>query len=141
MVRSTAAGKHVFCEKPVGRTPEESIECERLAWEAGVQSFTGFNYRWAPMVQYARQLIAEGRICRPTHYRGRFFSMYGSNPMGLLTWRFKTDYAGSGVLGDIMSHVVDMAHMLMGDIQQVSSQRHTFITERPLPIPGKGTHF
>jgi len=142
MVRAaTAAGKHVFCEKPVGRTPEESIECERLAREAGVQSFTGFNYRWAPMVQYARQLIIEGRIGRPTHYRGRFFSMYGSNPLGLLTWRFKSDYAGSGVLGDIMSHVVDMAHMLMGDIQQVSSRRHTFITERPLPIPGKGTHF
>ena len=142
MVRAaTAAGKHVFCEKPVGRTPEESIECERLAREAGVQSFTGFNYRWAPMVQYARQLIAEGRIGSLTHYRGRFFSMYGSNPMGLLTWRFKTDYAGSGVLGDIMSHVVDMAHMLMGDILQVSSKRHTFITERPLPSPGKGTHF
>ncbi|MFN8492898.1 MAG: Gfo/Idh/MocA family oxidoreductase [Caldilineaceae bacterium] len=142
MVRAaTQAGKHVFCEKPVGRTPEETAEIEFLARKAGVMSFVGFNYRWAPMVQYAKQLIEEGKLGKLTHYRGRFFSMYGSNPLGLLTWRFKNEYAGSGVLGDIMSHVVDMAHMLVGPIKQVVSHRHTFITERPLPIPGQGTHF
>ena len=142
MVRAaTQAGKHVFCEKPVGRTPEETAEIEYLARKAGVMSFVGFNYRWAPMVQYAKQLIEEGKLGKLTHYRGRFFSMYGSNPLGLLTWRFKNEYAGSGVLGDIMSHVVDMAHMLVGPIKQVVSHRHTFITDRPLPIPGQGTHF
>ncbi|MCB0094344.1 MAG: Gfo/Idh/MocA family oxidoreductase [Caldilineaceae bacterium] len=141
MVRAaTTAGKHVFCEKPVGRSPAESAEIERLAREAGVMSFVGFNYRWAPMVQYAKQLIDEGRLGRITHYRGRFFAMYGSNPLGHLTWRFKQEYAGSGVLGDIMSHVVDMAHMLIGDIERVVSSRHIFITERPLPS-GQGTHF
>jgi len=141
MVRAaTAAGKHVFCEKPVGRTPRETAEIERLAREAGVMSFVGFNYRWAPMVQYAKQLIDEGRLGTITHYRGRFFAMYGSNPLGHLTWRFKQEYAGSGVLGDIMSHVVDMAHMLIGPIAQVVSHCHTFITERPLPS-GHGTHF
>jgi predicted dehydrogenase len=92
-------------------------------------------------VQYAKQLIDEGKLGRLTHYRGRFFSMYGSNPLGLLTWRFKEEQAGLGVLGDIMSHVIDMAHMLCGPIKQVVSNRHTFITERPLPIPGQGTHF
>jgi len=142
MVRAaTQAGKHVFCEKPVGRTPEETAEIEYLARKAGVMSFVGFNYRWAPMVPYAKQLIEEGKLGKLTHYRGRFFSMYGSNPLGLLTWRFKNEYAGSGVLGDIMSHVVDMAHMLVGPIKQVVSHRHTFITDRPLPIPGQGTHF
>lgn len=142
MVRAaTAAGKHVFCEKPVGRTPEETIEVEYLARRAGVKSGVGFNYRWAPMVQHTRRLIEEGRLGRITHYRGRFFSMYGSNPMGLLTWRFQYDYAGTGVLGDIMSHAVDMAHMLIGPIARVVSQRHTFIKERPLPTPGQGTHF
>jgi predicted dehydrogenase len=146
MVRAaTAAGKHVFCEKPVGRTPEETAEIERLAREAGVLSFVGFNYRWAPMVQYARQLIEEGRLGTLTHYRGRFFSMYGSNPQGLLTWRFKADQAGLGVLGDIMSHVTDMAHMLVGPIRRITSTRRTFIRERPLPRPegtrGQGTHF
>ncbi len=137
---ATAAGKHVFCEKPVGRTPQETAAIERLAREAGVMSFVGFNYRWAPMVQYAKQLIDEGRLGQITHYRGRFFAMYGSNPLGHLTWRFKQEYAGSGVLGDIMSHVVDMAHMLIGPIEQVVSHRHTFIPERPLPS-GQGTHF
>ena len=142
MVRAaTAAGKHVFCEKPVGKTPDETVEIERLAREAGVMSFVGFNYRWAPMVQYAKQLIDEGRLGKLTHYRGRFFSMYGSNPYGLLTWRFQYDRGGLGVLGDIMSHVADMAHMLVGPIDAVVSNRHTFITDRPLPIPGQGTHF
>lgn len=141
MVRAvTAAGKHVFCEKPVGRTPQETAEIEHLARQAGVMSFVGFNYRWAPMVQYAKQLIDEGRLGKITHYRGRFFAMYGSNPLGHLTWRFKQEYAGSGVLGDIMSHAVDMAHMLIGPIVRVVSSRHTFIPERPLPT-GQGTHF
>lgn len=67
--------------------------------------------------------------------------MYGSDPMGMLTWRFQQDKAGMGVLGDIMSHVTDMAHMLVGPIKRLVSHRHTFITERPLPIPGQGTHF
>lgn len=142
MVRAaTAAGKHVFCEKPVGRSPRETAEIEQLARQAGVFSFVGFNYRWAPMVQYAKQLIDEGRLGRLTHYRGRFFAMYGSNPLGLLTWRFKEEQAGLGVLGDIMSHVIDMAHMLCGPIRRVVGNRHTFIPERPLPIPGQGTHF
>lgn len=142
MVRAaTAAGKHVFCEKPVGRSPEETAEIEFLARQAGVMSFVGFNYRWAPMVQYAKQLIDEGKLGQLTHYRGRFFSMYGSNPNGLLTWRFKANQAGLGVLGDIMSHVTDMAHLLVGPIKRVVSNRHTFITDRPLPIPGQGTHF
>ena len=104
-------------------------------------SFVGFNYRWAPMVQYAKQLIDEGRLGTLTHYRGRFFSMYGSNPYGLLTWRFQYEQGGLGVLGDIMSHVTDMAHMLVGPISSVVSNRHTFISDRPLPVPGQGTHF
>lgn len=138
---AAAAGKHIFCEKPVGRSPQETAEIERLARQAGVMSFVGFNYRWAPMVQHCKSLIESGKLGNLTHYRGRFFSMYGSNPNGLLTWRFKQGLAGSGALGDILSHVVDMAHLLIGPIERVTSHRHTFIRERPLPIPGQGTHF
>jgi predicted dehydrogenase len=142
MVRAAvAAGKHVFCEKPVGRNPDETAEIEYLARQAGVMSFVGFNYRWAPMVQYAKQLIDDGELGTLTHYRGRFFSMYGSNPYGMLTWRFQNEMAGLGVLGDLMSHVADMAHMLAGPIKRVVANRQTFIRERPLPIPGEGTHF
>ncbi|MFZ1753260.1 MAG: Gfo/Idh/MocA family oxidoreductase [Caldilineaceae bacterium] len=138
---AAAAGKHIFCEKPVGRSPQETAEIERLAREAGVMSFVGFNYRWAPMVQHCKALIESGKLGTLTHYRGRFFSMYGSNPNGLLTWRFKQELAGSGALGDILSHVIDMAHLLVSPIKRVVSNRHTFIPDRPLPIPGQGTHF
>ena len=142
MVRAAAeAGKHIYCEKPVGRTPEETAEIARIAREAGVLSFVGFNYRWAPLVQYAHQLIQEGKLGALTHYRGRFFAMYGSNPHAYLTWRFNSELSGMGTLGDIMSHVIDMAHMLVGPIEQVISSSKTFIKERPLPVPGEGTHF
>ena len=137
----TAAGKHVFCEKPVGRSPLETAAIERMAREAHVMSFVGFNYRWAPMVQHCRNLIEAGKFGRLTHYRARFFTMYGSNPYGMLTWRFRKEQAGLGVLGDIMSHVVDMAHMLVGPIRRLVSNRRIFVQERPLPVPGQGTLF
>lgn len=142
MVRAAAAaGKHIFCEKPVGRGPEETTKIERLAREAGVLSWVGFNYRWAPLVQYAKQLIADGKLGTITHYRGRFFAGYASNPEGVLSWRFKHDEAGSGALGDLMSHVTDMAHLMAGPIKRVIGNRATFIPERPTPVPGVGTHF
>ena len=137
----TAAKKHVFCEKPVGRSPAETAQVEALARKAGVMSFVGYNYRWAPMVQYTLKLIQEGQLGQLTHYRGRFFAMYGSNPYGLLTWRFDRGLAGLGTLGDIMSHVIDMASMLAGRVTRVVSNQHTYIQQRPLPVPGRGTHF
>ncbi len=135
------AGKHIFCEKPVGRSPSETADIAASARRAGVLSFVGFNYRWAPLVQRAKQLIDSGALGELTHYRGRFFSMYGSDPLGLLSWRFEREHSGYGALGDIMAHVTDMALFLGGGITSVTSQAHTFISERPLPIPGAGTHY
>jgi predicted dehydrogenase len=135
------AGKHIMCEKPVGRNPEETAEIEAVARKAGVLSFVGFNYRWAPLVQYTRQLIQDGRLGTLTHYRGRFFSMYGSNPHSVLSWRFQSEVAGLGTLGDLMSHAADMAHMLVGPIKRVVANRETYIHQRPLAVPGEGTHF
>ncbi len=135
------AGKHIFCEKPVGRTPEETAEIEYAARKAGVMSLVGLNYRWAPLVQYAKQLIEDGKLGELTHYRGRFFSMFASNPYAVLSWRFKEEHAGLGTLGDLMSHVSDMAHMIAGPIKRVVANRETFIKQRPLPTPGEGTHF
>jgi predicted dehydrogenase len=91
-------------------------------------------------VQYARQLIADGTLGEITNYRGRFFSMYGSDPLGVLSWRFLVDQAGYGVTTDLMSHSVDLAHMLLGPITRVVGTTETFITERPLPGAG-GTHY
>lgn len=138
---AAAAGKHVFCEKPVGQTPQETAEIEAAARRASVLTGVGYNYRWAPVVQHAKQLIADGKLGELTHYRGRFLVDYGSNPDGVLSWRFQRELAGSGTLGDLMSHVVDMAYMLAGPIRRVVANHKTFITSRPLATPGEGTHF
>ncbi len=137
---AAAAGKHIFCEKPVGGTPAQTATAERAARHAGVITAVGYNYRWAPLVQYARQLIGDGVIGTVTNYYGRFFSMYGSDPMGVLSWRFLVDQAGHGVSTDILSHSVDLAHALVGPIASVVGTGETFITKRPLPLAG-GTHY
>ncbi len=140
-VAAAAAGKHVFCEKPVGGTPDQTARVEKAARDAGVITGVGYNYRWAPLVMYARELIESGVLGDITNYRGRFFSMYGSDPMGLLSWRFEHEGAGYGVSSDILSHAMDLAMMLNGPITEVVGMAETFIKERPLPKPGEGTHY
>lgn len=138
---AAAAGKHIFCEKPVGIEPPATAAIEFAARTAGVITGCGFNYRWAPSVQYAKRLIEEGRFGGLTHYRGRFFSMYGRDRLGLLSWRFLQDDAGYGALTDLMSHAVDMALHLAGPIRRVVSTKNIFVAERPLPTPGSGSHY
>ena len=133
---AAAAGKHVFCEKPVGGTPEQTARAAAAARAAGVTSGVGYNYRFAPLVRYAAELIASGRLGRVTNYRGRFFSMYGSDPLGVLSWRFEQESAGYGVSSDLLSHAVDLAHLLVGPIAEVVGVRATAIPERPIPLPG-----
>ena len=132
------AGKAVFCEKPVGGTPEQVARAALAAREAGVISGVGYNYRWAPLVRYARELIATGELGEITNYRGRFFSMYGADPLGLNSWRFQLDQAGYGVTSDLMSHAVDLAHMLLGPITTLTGTVETYIRERPVPSDGAG---
>ena len=135
-----AAGKHVLCEKPVGREPGETLASAAAARKAGVLTFVGYNYRWAPVVQYARKLAEDGKLGRLTHYRGRFLNGYAGDPAGFLSWRFEKEQ-GLGTLGDLMSHAIDMAHMMAGPIARVTSDKEIFIRRRPLPRPGKGTHY
>lgn len=140
-VAAAEAGHNVFCEKPVGLTPADTAAIESAARRAGVISGCGYNYRWAPLVQHTKQLIGEGRLGLLTHYRGRFFSMYGRDRLGVLSWRFEQDKAGHGALLDLMCHAVDMALHLAGPIQRLVAAKETFIKERPLPRPGEGTHY
>jgi predicted dehydrogenase len=133
------AGKHILCEKPVGRTPEETLEAADLARRSGLITFVGYNYRWAPVVQHARDLIAAGAIGDLTHYRGRFLNGYAKDPNGVLSWRFRAEQ-GHGTLSDLLSHAIDMAHLIAGPIAEVVGNRRTFIRSRPLPRPG-GTHY
>lgn len=110
------------------------------AHEAGVITGVGYNYRWAPVVQYARQLISEGKLGRLTHYHGRFLNGYAGDPNTFFSWRFEEQH-GLGTLSDLMSHVIDMAHMLAGPITRVTSDKEIFIKQRPIPQPGSGTHY
>jgi predicted dehydrogenase len=135
------AGKDIFCEKPVGGTPEETARAERAARRAGVITGVGYNYRWAPLIRYAAELVREGRLGDVTNYRGRFFSMYGSDPLGVLSWRYRREEGGHGVTTDLLSHAVDLAHMLVGPIIRVVGSTETFIRERPLQDPATGSHY
>jgi predicted dehydrogenase len=136
-----AARKHVFCEKPVGRAPEATVRAAQLARTAGVTTGVGYNYRWAPLVQYAKRLIDEGAVGEIVHYEGRFFSMYGADPAARLTWRFLMDEGGFGATADVLSHALDLAHFLVGPLARVVATSATFIPERPLARPGDGTHY
>ncbi len=135
-----AAGKAVFSEKPIGGKPEQAVAAFRAAQAAGVATGVGYNYLWAPLVLHARELIASGALGEITHYRGRFLSMYGSDALGLLSWRFMMDEAGYGVTSDILSHSVSMAQFLVGGIAEVIGMKATTITHRPLPT-GTASHY
>jgi predicted dehydrogenase len=135
---AAAAGKDIFCEKPVGGTPEQTARAERAVRRAGVIGGVGFNYRWAPLVRYVAELIAAGELGALTNFRGRFFSMYGADPLGVLSWRFRLDEGGYGVTSDLLSHAVDLAHFLAGPITRVVGTTATFIPQRPL---GAGSHY
>jgi predicted dehydrogenase len=135
-----AAGKAVFSEKPIGGKPEQTVQAFRAAEAAGVPTGVGYNYVWSPLVLHARELIASGALGEITHYRGRFLSMYGSDELGLLTWRFMLDQAGYGVTSDILSHSVAMAQFLVGGISEVVGMKETTIKQRPLPT-GAASHY
>jgi predicted dehydrogenase len=134
------AGKHILCEKPVGRFPAETIRAYEAVKAQALCTLVGYNYRWAPLVQYARHLIESGELGTLTHYHGRFLNGYAGNPSGFLSWRF-LEAEGLGTLGDLMSHAIDMAHMLAGPIHKLVASRETFIKQRPIPRPGVGTHY
>jgi predicted dehydrogenase len=135
------AGKHVWVEKPVGRGVEDTAAVAEAARRAGVVTGVGFCYRFAPAVQHARALIEAGAIGEVNHYRGVFLADYANRPDAAASWRFSREQAGSGALGDLMAHVVDMTHHLVGPIDRLSGRTATMFPRRPrLPV-GAGTHF
>ncbi|TWV31505.1 Gfo/Idh/MocA family oxidoreductase [Streptomyces misionensis] len=132
-VAMAGAGKHIWIEKPVGLTAEDARAVADAAGEAGVQSAVGFNYRNAPAVEAARELIAAGGIGTVTHARIRLFSDYAAHPDSALTWRYERLRGGRGVLGDLASHGVDLARFLLGEIAALTADTAVFVPERALP--------
>ena len=136
-----AAGKPFWIEKPMGRGATESGEIARAASDRGIVNAVGFNYRHAPAVAKARELVHAGALGRITNVRVSLLADYSSDPAGALTWRFRRDRAGSGVLGDLLSHGADLVQHVVGRIARVSAITETFIRERPLPAAGAASHF
>ncbi|SPE99749.1 Gfo/Idh/MocA family protein [Streptomyces sp. MA5143a] len=139
-VAMAEAGKHIWIEKPVGLTAADARAVADAVAKAGVQGTVGFNYRNAPAVAYARELIAAGEIGTVTHVRVRLFSDYAAHPEGALTWRYERERGGSGVLGDLASHGVDLARFLLGDITALTADTAIFVPERARPTGATAGH-
>jgi predicted dehydrogenase len=126
------AGKHVFCEKPLANTLSEAREMMEAARRAGTVNMVCHNYRRVPAVQLAKRLIDEGRLGEIRHWRAVYLQDWLLDPQFPLTWRLRKETAGSGPFADIGSHLVDLAHLLVGPITEVTGVAETFIKERPL---------
>lgn len=133
-----AAGKHVYCEKPLAVTLEEAERMERAAREKGVKTFVAFNNIKTPAALLAKQLIERGDIGTPTRFRAWFDQGFFNDPMLPWSWRCSRKDAGSGALGDLGSHVIAVGQFLMGEVVEVASQSQTFFPKRPVPQGGSG---
>ena len=127
-ILAAEAGKHVVCEKPLGRTAEESFEIWERVAATGVKHLCAFNYRFVPAVRLARELIDAGELGEIRHFRGRYLQDWGDTDAQV--WRFDAAAAGSGALGDLAAHVIDLARYLVGEIDEVGGFLSTFIAER-----------
>ncbi|WP_371663682.1 Gfo/Idh/MocA family protein [Streptomyces sp. NBC_00280] len=132
-----AAGKHVLCEKPLANTVEEAMAMTEAAEEAerrGQLAMVGFNYRRLPATALARSMVAEGRLGTLRHVRVTYLQDWLVDPEFPLTWRLRKEAAGSGALGDLGAHIVDLAQYLVGEpLAGVSALTETFVRQRPLP--------
>jgi predicted dehydrogenase len=140
-IAAAEAGKHFWGEKPLGALPEDTLEIARVAEAAGVRTIVGLNYRNPPAVQHAKQLLDEGALGTPNHFRMQFLASYSANPRGALSWRFSRELAGHGILSDLGSHAVDLAQFLLGPIVRATATAAILIPRRPTVAMGTGTHF
>lgn len=131
-IAAAQAGKHVFCEKPLANTVQEAESMTAAVEKAGVRNMVAFNYRRVPAIAFARQLIDSGRIGTIYHFRARYLQDWIMDPEFPLVWRLDKSQAGSGPMGDLGAHIIDLAQYLVGDISLVTGMAETFIKERPL---------
>ena len=150
-IAALAAGKHVLCEKPLANSVAEAEAMAEAAARAagrGVRSMVGFTYRRVPAIALARRLVAEGRLGDLRHVRATYLQDWIADPSAPMSWRLEKDKAGSGALGDIGAHIVDLTQYLTGQsLTGVSAMLETFVKQRPLPassgslsgVGGEGT--
>jgi predicted dehydrogenase len=135
-IAAAAAGKHIISEKPLARSGDEAKTMYDAVKNAGIVHMVAFNYRRTPAVALAKKYIEEGAIGDILNFRGTYLQDWSADPDGPLSWRFQKSIAGSGSLGDIGTHVVDMARFLCGEITQVNTQLKTWVKTRPLQAGG-----
>jgi len=132
-IAAARAGKVVFCEKPLANTVKEAERMLAAVERAGVLHMICHNYRRAPAVMLAKELIARGELGEIRHFRGTYLQDWITDPKFPLVWRLDRRQAGSGALGDIAAHSIDLARFLVGEIASVAGHLETFIKTRPLP--------
>jgi predicted dehydrogenase len=141
-IAALEAGKHVLCEKPLANTVAEAEAMTAAADRAaahGVRAMVGFTYRRVPAIALARQLVADGRLGTLHHVRAQYLQDWIVDPQAPMSWRLDKSKAGSGALGDIGAHIIDLAQFITGDtIERVSGRLRTFVEERPLPSEHSG---
>jgi len=138
-IAAAEAGKHVLCEKPLARTAEEAKRMLDAATKAGVKHMTAFNYRFVPAIRQARNLIESGALGQIYHFRAMYLQEWIMPHYGeSFIWRVDKQVAGSGAIGDLGAHIIDLAHFLVGDVKSLSAMTRTFVDERPLS-DGSGT--
>lgn len=139
-IMAAEAGKHIFCEKPLARNAEESKTMLDAVQKAGVKHMVAFNYRFVPAIAQAKQLIASGALGRIYHFRAQYLQEWimphYNTPM---IWRLRKANAGSGALGDLGAHIIDLGRFLIGEMKSVSAMTRTFTTERPEADGSMGT--
>jgi predicted dehydrogenase len=129
-IAAAEAGKHVLCEKPLGRDAAEALEIWRRVEATGVRHMCGFNYRFVPALRLARQLIEAGELGEVLHFRARYLQDWIADPAFPMVWRLDREAAGSGALGDLGAHIVDLARYLAGEPVGVTGVLRTFVRER-----------
>jgi predicted dehydrogenase len=127
-IMAAQAGKHVICEKPLGRDAAESYDTWQKVEATGVKHMCAFNYRFVPAVRLAREIIASGDLGDIQHFRGCYLQEWGTTEGEI--WRFDKATAGSGSLGDLGAHVIDLARYLVGEFEEVSALTQTFVKGR-----------
>ena len=138
-IAAAQAGKTVFCEKPLGNTLEEGRQMLDAVEAAKVVNMCCFNYRRVPAVALAKRMIEDGTLGKIYHFRARYLQDWITDPNFPLVWRLQKEIAGSGTLGDLGAHIIDLSHFLVGNLTSVTAATETFIKQRPLQAPPSGT--
>jgi len=131
-IAAARAGKHVLCEKPLARNAAEALRMLEAVRSAGVTHMCGFNYRFLPAIRLAKQIMEEGRLGRILQSRARYLQSSLADPNLPFRWRLDRELAGSGVLGDLGSHIIDLARFLVGEPVSIMGRMATFFDRRPL---------